>query len=83
MSTNTAFILDLPALHSRLFDNVARLWYGEISSHHYLPLLISLFRVGVSLFHIHNKKTAGNKNKLLTNTPNKITATILHCMHVP
>jgi len=47
---------------SRLFDIMAKLWYGEIISHHYLPLR-SLFRVGVSLFHIHNNKTAGENNR--------------------
>ena len=46
-SMNTTCLLGLLAPHSRLFDNVARLWYGEISSHHYLPFH-SLFRVGLS-----------------------------------
>ena len=65
------------------FDNMAKLWYGEKSSHHYLPLFLSLFRVGVSLSHIHSKRTAGNRNRLLTNTAVKITTTILHHMYVP
>jgi len=31
------FRSSLPAHQSTAFDNMAELWYGEISSHHYLP----------------------------------------------
>ena len=65
------------------FDNMAGLWYGKKSSHHYLPLLFSLFRVGVSLSHIHNNITAGNRKRLVTNTPKKNPTIVLHYMHVP
>ena len=56
MLINTVFILGLHALLKKLFDIVAKLWYGEILSHHYLPLLFSLFRVGLST-HTTNEGT--------------------------
>ena len=42
----------------------------------------SLFRVGVSLFHIHSKITAGRIKRLVTHTPKKISAIIVHYMCV-
>ena len=65
------------------FDNMAKLWYGEKSSHHYLPLFLSLFRVGVSLFHIHSNTTAGSNKILVTNTAKKNSIIVLHHMYVP
>ena len=40
----------------------------------------SLFRIGVSWFHIHSNKTAGEIKRLVTNTANKIATTIFHYM---
>ncbi len=42
MLTNMACILSLHAHQSTQFDNMAKLCYGEKSSHHYLPLFFPL-----------------------------------------
>ena len=67
---------------SLVFDNVAKLCYGKKSSHHYLPLFLSLFRVGVSRSHIRSMRTAISSGMLLTDTANKIATAILHYMYV-